>query len=121
VHGLSECLNIGVVGIKVAADPLEPLGMFQVVRISDCIEELVVSPGASDILGWAASGCVNQARIRHAWEGISDALDADGMLPAIAEVVEVFERPGADSDMRIRAANLPLVSVSLTDIGAESI
>ena len=49
MHGLSECLDICVVGIKVAADPLEPLGMFLVVRIGDCVEEVVVSPGAADI------------------------------------------------------------------------
>ena len=65
MHGLSECLNIDVVGIKVAADPLEPLGMFLMVRISDCIEEVTISSGAPDILGWASSGCVDQARIGH--------------------------------------------------------
>jgi hypothetical protein len=97
VHGLSECLNIGVIGIKVTAEPLEPLGMFLVVRVSDGLEEVVVSPGAADILGWTASGCFDQAGIGHARDGISDALDADRMLPAVAEVVEIFERSRAFS------------------------
>lgn len=64
--------------------------------IGNGIEELVVAPGATDILWWTASGCFDKARIGDAWHGISDALDTDRVFPAVAEVVEVFERPGAD-------------------------
>jgi hypothetical protein len=39
-----ECLNIGAFGIEVVADPLELLGMFLLVRISDGLEEVTVSP-----------------------------------------------------------------------------
>jgi hypothetical protein len=39
-----ECLNIGAFGIEVVADPLELLGMFLLVRISDGLEEVTLSP-----------------------------------------------------------------------------
>jgi hypothetical protein len=60
---LSECHNIGVGGIEVAADPFQPLGMFLVARIGDGIEEVAVSPWTADILWRAASGCFNEARV----------------------------------------------------------
>jgi len=80
--------------------------MFLEVRIGDRVEEVAVSPGAADILGRAAFGCVDQARIGHAGNGISYTFDADGMLPAIAKVVEVFERPGADIFQHVDEAGL---------------
>jgi hypothetical protein len=62
-----------------------------VVWISDRIEELAVSPGAADILWRAASGSIDEAGIDNAGYGVSDALDANRVLPAVAEVVKVFE------------------------------
>src|SRR5215471_5528319 len=90
--------------------------MLLVVRISDCVEEVVVSPGAADILRRATSGCGDQARIGHAWDGISDALDADRMLPAVAEVVEVFERSGADVFQRVDEAGLAGIERSVAEV-----
>jgi hypothetical protein len=58
VHGLGEELGVDVAGIEVTADPLHPLGVLLVVRVGDRIEELVVSPGPTDILWRAASGCL---------------------------------------------------------------
>jgi hypothetical protein len=89
MHGLTEGLGLGIGWIEVAADPLQPLGVLVVVRIGDRIEEVAVSPGAADILGRAASGGCDEARVGDAGHGISDALDADRVLPAVAEVVEI--------------------------------
>ena len=86
---MSEDLDIGVGWIELAADPLQPLGVLLVVRIGDRIEDVAVAPGAADILWRAASGCFGEARVGNAGHGISDALDADRVLPAVAEVVEV--------------------------------
>jgi len=51
--------------------------------------------------GWlslwrAAPGCFDEAWVGNPGHGITDALDADRVFPAVTEIVEVFERPGAD-------------------------
>ena len=84
MHGLSECLGVDVVWIEMATGPLQHLGMFLVVWISERIKELAVSPRAADILWRAASGCIDEAGIDNAGNGISDA---NRVLPAVAEVV----------------------------------
>jgi hypothetical protein len=63
-----------------------------VVRIGVRFEELAVAPGATDVLGRATAGCFDQAWVRDPGLRISGPLDADRVFPAIAEVVEVFER-----------------------------
>ncbi len=59
------------------------LGVFLVFWIGDRIEEVAVTPGAADILWRAASGCLDETRIDDAGHGVSDAFDADRVLPAI--------------------------------------
>jgi hypothetical protein len=93
IHGLSESVGIRVSGIEVAADPLQSLLM---AGIGYGIQELVVIPWTIDILWRAASGCFGKTGIGDAWHGIGYALNTDGMFPDIVEVVEVFERSGAD-------------------------
>ena len=70
--------------------------MLLVVWIGDRFEELVVTPGTADILGRTTRGRFDPARIRNAFRGFGNALDADRMFPAVAEIVEVFERANAD-------------------------
>jgi hypothetical protein len=53
--------SVILVGIEVAADPLEPLGVFVVVWISDCIEEVAVSPRTATSSG----GQRPAASVRH--------------------------------------------------------
>ena len=52
------------VGIEVIGDPLFEFGVAFVLRIVDGLEELGIAPGATDIFGRAASGCLDQARIK---------------------------------------------------------
>ena len=76
VDGLSKSLGMRVSGIEaVAGDPLQSLVVFLMVGICNGVEELVVAPGATDVLGRTASGCFNKARIDDAWNGIGDAFD----------------------------------------------
>jgi hypothetical protein len=90
VYSLSEQLGLGVGWIELAADPLQALDVLLVFRIRDRIEELAVSPGAADILWWAATDRFDEAWVVNAGRGIGNALDTDGMFPAVTEVVEVF-------------------------------
>ena len=85
-------LDVDDRGIEGAADLCQGLGMLFVVRIGARFEELAIAPGTADILGWATAGCFDQTRIRDPGRRIGDVLDADGVFPAAAEVVEVFSR-----------------------------
>jgi hypothetical protein len=116
VHGLSESLGIGVGGIEAASNPLEPFVVLLMAGIGDGIEELAVTPWATNILRRTASGCFDKARVVDAWHGISDALDTDRVLPAIAEVVEVFQRFGADILQNIDEPGLAGIERSVTEV-----
>src|SRR3954469_17083744 len=79
-----------------AADPLQPFSVLLVVRIGDRFEEFAIAPGAADILGWATSDSFDETWVGDPWHRVDDALDADGVFPTVAEIVEVLERPDAD-------------------------
>ena len=116
VHGLSEELDIGVGWIERAADPLQPLGVLLAVWISDRIEELAVSPGPADIFRWAASDCFDEAGVGDAGDGIGDALDSNRVFPAVAKVVEVFERFGADILQHVAKPGLAGIERPITEV-----
>ena len=84
------------VGSKWPPSPLQPVDTLLVVRISDCIEEVAISPRPADILWRAASNRFDQTRVGDSGRRIGNPLDADGVFPAVAEVVEICERPDAD-------------------------
>lgn len=62
MHGLVECFNIGLGGLEVAPDPIQPLsarswwGSDQ----RDCIEEVEVFPETTETFEWAASDCLDE-------------------------------------------------------------
>src|SRR4051794_9258796 len=85
-------IEVDCVGIERPAGPLDHLGMALVLRIGDRLEEFGVAPRSTDVLGRAASCGVDQERVSETGHGIRDALDLDRVFPAIAEVVEVFQR-----------------------------
>lgn len=78
------------------ANPFQFLAVFLMVWISDCLEEVAISPRAADILGRTASDCFQEARIGDARHSIEEAFHTDRVVPAVAEIVEVCERSGAD-------------------------
>ena len=78
-----------------AADPLQPFSVLLVVRIGDRFEEFAIAPGSADILGRTTSASLDEAWVSDPWHRIGDALDADGVFPAVAEIVEIGERLGA--------------------------
>lgn len=70
--------------------------MALVLGVGDGLEELGISPGAADVFGRAASDSLDQARIGDTGSGSKQTLDLDRVLPAIAKILEVLERFGAD-------------------------
>jgi hypothetical protein len=84
-------LGVDRIGIEGVADPFRQLCMAHVLGVSDGFEELSVAPGTADVFGRTASRDVDQARVCDTRHGIGDMLDLDRVLPAVAEVVEIFE------------------------------
>ncbi len=76
-------------------DPCHALGMLFVVWISDRFKEVAVAPGTADVLpvGNVRSLRLDQAWICNSGDRVGDAFDADAVFPAVAEIVEVLERP----------------------------
>jgi hypothetical protein len=68
-----------------------------VLGVADRVKAFNIAPSAADIFRRAASGGVDQSRIYGAGLRIEQAFDFDGVLPAIAKVVDVAQRLGADS------------------------
>lgn len=96
IDPLSEGRGIDVGRIEVTSEPFQLFGVILIVWISERIQEVAVSPRATDILGRTASDHLHQARVGESGHGIEDACYADSMFPAVDEVVEVFERFHAD-------------------------
>ena len=60
--------------------------MLLMIRIGDRCEEFAVAPGTADILGWATSGSIDETWVGDPWHRVGDALDADGVFPAVTEI-----------------------------------
>jgi len=86
-----EPLIVNMVGIEIAADLFLELSVAFVRGIADDIEEFSIAPRAAD-----ASAGFDQSRIKDARLWIEEPLDLDRVLPAIAKVVDVAQRLGAD-------------------------
>src|SRR5438128_4418338 len=62
-HLLRGLCRIKPLGIKATANPVQKLFMLFVVRIGDGCQELLVSPGATHIFGWASPFALYTDRI----------------------------------------------------------
>lgn len=69
--------------------------MFRVLRIAHGVKELFVARRAADVLGWATSSDVCQARVEFAGDEVGYLADFDLVVPAVAEVIEVVDRARA--------------------------
>lgn len=87
-------LDVGTVGIEGAAAPGEHVLVLLVGRIGDRGEEFGIAPGPAHVLGRAAARCGDELRVEGLRVGFADALDPDGVVPAVAKVVEIMDRPG---------------------------
>ena len=85
-------------------------------RVVDGVQELGVAPRAAHVLGRAAPDGVEQNRVGRAGHRVGDALDLDRMLPAVAEVVEVFERLRAGILKHVDEAGLLGVERAITEL-----
>lgn len=66
--------------------------MAVMVGIGDDLKKLAITPRTADVL-WRTSPCGrDQAGISDTRERIRDTLDLDGVLPTVAEVIEVPDR-----------------------------
>jgi len=116
VNSLDERGNPDFRAVKVIANPFQLFGVFFMVWISDCIQELAVSPRAADILGRTTPNCFHQARVRDARHRIGEAFNADRVFPAITEVVNVCESSDADILEDIDEAGFAGIERPITEI-----
>ena len=63
--------------------------------IGEGFEELLVAPGAADVLGRTGTGGLEEPWVDHAGGGIVDPLDPDAVVPVIAEVIDILDRSDA--------------------------
>src|SRR5258705_11789477 len=82
--------------MEVGPDAFGELGVACVLWVLDGFEEIGIAPGAAAVFRRAASADLDQARVEHPGLGIGEAVDRDRVLPANAEVVDVFQRLRAD-------------------------
>ena len=94
-NAYDDPVDLGVFGIERAARPAHHVLVSFVVRIGESFEELLIAPGAADVLGWAGASRLQEPRVDHVGGGIVDPLDADAVIPVIAEVVGILDRPCA--------------------------
>src|SRR5688572_18853587 len=95
VKFLGEAINAGVLGVEGAAAPGEHVMMLLVCRIGDRGKEVGIAPRPAHVLGRAAADRGNELRVAGLRIGLADALDPDGMVPTVAKIIEVVDRPGA--------------------------
>jgi hypothetical protein len=113
VELVDDVLDVGTVGIEGAAAPGEHVLVLLVGRIDDRGEEFGITPGPAHVLGRAAARCGDELWVESLWVGLADALDPDGVIPAVAKVVEIMNRPGAGTAaFKGRACGSPIRSLS---------
>ena len=83
-------------GIEVVGEPFFEFAMALVAGIGDGLEELAIAPRTTDVLGRAVALGFDETRIKDARFAIDQALDLDRVFPAVAEVIEILQRPRAD-------------------------
>jgi hypothetical protein len=91
--------------------------MTVVIGIPDGFQELGITPGTADIFGWTTSGSFDQARIDDAWLRIDQALDLDRVLPAVTEVIKIFQGLCADIFEHVNEAGFGGIERPVAPVG----
>jgi hypothetical protein len=125
VELVGDVLDVGAVGIEGAAAPGEHVLVLLVGRIGDRGEEFGIAPGPAHVLGRAAARCGDELRVESLRVGLADALDADDVVPAVAKVVEIMNRPGAGildevEERGLRGRQWPALEVEIGDAPARA-
>ncbi len=76
--------------------PFPDLGIVEVVWVVIGSQEVGVAIGPADVFRWAVSSTFQQERQIDERLLVEELLDLDGVIPGVAEVIEVFERFSAD-------------------------
>lgn len=71
-------------------------GVAFVLGICDGFDQFCITKGTAAVFRRTAAAHLDQARIQHAGFRIGEAFDLDGVLPSVAEVVEIEQFLGAD-------------------------
>src|SRR3954454_9217820 len=111
-----EAVGVDDLGIEVAASPHQHVVVLFVVWVPDRFEKLAVAPGPTDVLRRATSGSFNQTWIGDPRNWVGHPLVPNGVFPAIAEIVKVFERSAADVFQRIDQACLARVERAVAEL-----
>jgi hypothetical protein len=82
--------------VELVGNPVAKIGVALVCRIVDRFQQFGVAQGAAAVFGRATPAGLDQTRIELAGFWIDKTLDLDGVLPAVAEVVEIDEFFRAD-------------------------
>ena len=91
----SSCLTLTPCGSK-SAPTFGEFGVTAVHGISESCEECHVAPWPADVFGRATPGCLEEKRLIEAGHVGEDPLDFDAVHPAVAKIIEVFDRLAAD-------------------------
>lgn len=68
---------------------MDSVGVFGVVGVGECVEECGVAGCAADVFGWAGAAAVDTAWVAHCGLGGGERGDGQGVVPVVAEVVDV--------------------------------
>jgi hypothetical protein len=94
VELLDDAVAVRGLGIEDTAAPGEPALVLLVCWIGDGGEELRIARRAAHVLGRATALGGDQLRVAGERVGLADPLDPDDVVPIVAKVVEVMDRPG---------------------------
>jgi hypothetical protein len=107
--------GVELLGVERPAEPVQQFGMLGMARSSDDVEQVLVAGRAAAVLRRAGAGAVEAGRRL----GGPVVLDADVVLPAVAEVVVVAEDgavgDGADGDRPWIAEVVQVIDVPVAD------
>ena len=93
-HSRLNRLPIYDTGIKRAAIPFEHPFALAVPGLGDGFKKLLEAHRSANVLGWCSPLSVEEARIGQLGVSRPDFFDRDGVLPVVAEVVDVGEGSG---------------------------
>src|ERR1700733_7914635 len=92
-------LKIHGIGVEVGSNPFFELSMELVRRVSDRLPEFEVAPGPADIFGRAAPYSFDKTRVIGAGYRINDPFDRYGVVPTVAEIIEVSKFIGIAEEL----------------------
>src|SRR5690606_17493665 len=89
-HPLGRRDGMKSLGIELASDPFQQLAVLLVVGVGDDFEEVRIAPDPAHILGGTGPLAFQAERIPRPGLGGRVALEADLVLPAVAEVIFIL-------------------------------